>query len=387
MDTITIFVMICLGNLINSALVYTYNRGHFSETIRFHFYSQILFTAAFALFVFEDFLDIPVVMFMANLCVLIGCTNGVFAIMTLTGIYTRAIRKKIILYVVFVTVVHAGMAMLGGNPNYRVVFGTAGLSLLWIFTAYFLLKQKPKSILQTLIGVLAIIVVVSLGIRIHDALDFSVDYLLYTPGVGHTATFISFYAFMILNGSGVLLLAKEKDDERIQFFATRDALTGLYNRRHFFQEAEKTFALANRKKLPFSVLMLDIDFFKNINDTYGHQKGDQVLQEFANTLQHELRQYDIVGRIGGEEFLIYLHDIGKKDAYAAADRLRSLVEKNEAAGIRFTTSIGVYSVDPNAGAPEDFDEIYLRSDLALYEAKNSGRNRVVQKTDQDASVS
>ena len=378
MDTVTIFVMICIGNLVNSVLVYTYNRGHFSETIRFHFYSQVLFTAAFALFVFEDFMDIPVVMFMANLCVLLGCTNGVFAIMTLTGIYTRAIRRKIIAYVAFIIIVHIGMALLGGNPNYRVVFGTAGLSLLWIFTAYFLLKQKNKSLLQTCIGALAVIVVVSLGVRIRDALDFSVDYLLFAPGTGHTATFISFYAFMILSGSGVLLLAKEKDDERIQFYATRDELTGLYNRRHFFQEVEKGFALANRKKLPYSILMLDIDFFKKINDTYGHQKGDQVLQEFAKILQHELRQYDIVGRIGGEEFLIYLHDVDKEAAFAAADRLRSLVEQTEAARIRFTTSIGVYSVDPNDGEAKELDEIYRLSDLALYEAKNTGRNRVVQ---------
>ena len=386
MDTITIFLMIFIGNFISAMLCYTYIKRHSSKVLRFHFFSQIAFTVAFAMFVFEEYMDIDIFMLTANLFILIGCTYGIFAITLLIGNYTREIKRNILVYVVFIGIVHVGMTLFSENSNLRVVVSTAGLSILWIYAAYLLLRQKNKSLLQSLVGMVSVMIVLSLFVRIRHAMDFSVNFMFYDYGLGHTAIFISYYAFMILSGSSILLLEKEKDDEQIRFFATRDELTGLYNRRYFFQEVEKALSLSYRKEMPFSVLMLDIDYFKKINDTFGHQKGDLVLKDFAGILRDELRQHDIIGRIGGEEFLVFLYGLGSGEAYAAAERLRCMVARHDSEGVRFTTSIGIYSAGCSDRDAKSFDEIYHQCDLALYEAKNTGRNRIVQKTSQDTPV-
>ncbi|MGB4657795.1 MAG: GGDEF domain-containing protein [Mobilitalea sp.] len=161
--------------------------------------------------------------------------------------------------------------------------------------------------------------------------------------------------------------------------ATHDELTGIYNRKYFFEEVEKEIGYAKRKKYSFSLLMIDIDHFKNINDTYGHQKGDMVLMEFTKMLFGALRKYDLFGRIGGEEFLIFIQNVSKEEAYIVAEKLRMVIESNDLGGIHYTISIGICSVEPSLSKDINYDDILRQCDLALYEAKNSGRNITVNK--------
>jgi diguanylate cyclase (GGDEF)-like protein/PAS domain S-box-containing protein len=157
-----------------------------------------------------------------------------------------------------------------------------------------------------------------------------------------------------------------------------DYLTSLSNRRHFIAQGEVELSRATRYDTPLSLLMLDIDFFKNVNDTYGHQAGDIVLQALSKICQDTLRQVDIAGRIGGEEFAIILPEATTKDALEVAERLREVVAKTEVAipaglPIHFTVSVGVITLqDKNV----NIDTLLNQADKALYEAKETGRNKV-----------
>ncbi|MCB0119669.1 MAG: diguanylate cyclase, partial [Anaerolineales bacterium] len=172
---------------------------------------------------------------------------------------------------------------------------------------------------------------------------------------------------------------KRVENELIRL-ANVDFLTGLYNRRYFFETAKREFDISSRHKLPLSVIIIDIDTFKKINDTYGHAVGDQALTHLGKLIQHITRKTDIAARYGGEEFTILLTQTDCASACALAERLRHLVVSSpiQVGGysIQLTISIGVSGRD-YIPADENLDQLISRADQALYKAKDDGRNRVV----------
>ncbi len=161
----------------------------------------------------------------------------------------------------------------------------------------------------------------------------------------------------------------------MQQLAATDSLTGLSNRRHFLDLAQAEFARSKRYEHELSILALDIDHFKNVNDTYGHQAGDKVLEAISECCSDLLRTGDIFGRLGGEEFSILLPNANRESAQFTAQRVLDAVaalEVNyEEQVIHFTTSIGIAQVHSST----DLQELMKHSDEALYQAKHNGRNR------------
>jgi diguanylate cyclase (GGDEF)-like protein len=180
--------------------------------------------------------------------------------------------------------------------------------------------------------------------------------------------------------------------EETQWLAIHDSLTGLYNRRHFMLLAEKEFERAKRYGASLSAIMLDIDHFKRVNDSRGHLTGDQVLQQIATICNKNLRSHDLIGRYGGEEFIILLPETsatsqkinslkGTKESEPAktvAERLRKEVERLKLDGLQddfqVTISLGIAEISPQI---EDVEQLIDHADQGLLVAKNSGRNRVV----------
>ena len=171
-----------------------------------------------------------------------------------------------------------------------------------------------------------------------------------------------------------LLAAREALREQ----ATRDALTHLWNRRSILDILERELARSVREGCPVGVVIVDLDHFKNVNDTHGHLAGDAVLQEAARRMQNGVRQYDSIGRYGGEEFLILLPGCDEANSFTQADRLRRLIADREMlvneTSLALTASFGVTSALP--GQSWTSESLIRRADEALYVAKKSGRNRV-----------
>jgi diguanylate cyclase (GGDEF)-like protein len=158
-----------------------------------------------------------------------------------------------------------------------------------------------------------------------------------------------------------------------------DELTGIRNRRGFFGIVNVFGSFARRNQLTVAIMMADIDHFKKINDTYGHAKGDEVLRTVARVLQEKIRPSDVLGRYGGEEFVIYMSQIDPLAARDVAEKLRKAVEETRQDGIGATISIGVSCgvLSMEKEVETALAEHISAADASLYEAKNSGRNRVV----------
>ncbi len=166
--------------------------------------------------------------------------------------------------------------------------------------------------------------------------------------------------------------------EQLFGLATSDALTGMRNRRYFLEGAEAEFSRAKRHSRNLSLLLIDVDHFKEINDTHGHAAGDAALKSLARVCRRSMREVDIVGRIGGEEFAIAMPEAELASARAAAERLRRQIAEEELSfdgkAIRITISVGVSAAEPR---DMSIEQIMRRADQALYQAKGGGRNRVV----------
>lgn len=167
---------------------------------------------------------------------------------------------------------------------------------------------------------------------------------------------------------------------KLRTMVTRDFLTGTGNARHFDAQALVMFKRANREALPLSLLIIDIDFFKQVNDTYGHAAGDAVLKQLVTLLERHARPQDTVSRNGGEEFSLLLADLDIDASIAIAEQIRSGVasypfELPDGTSIQLTISIGVSSFPSHA---KNLNDLVQRADEALYRAKDQGRNRVCE---------
>ena len=199
------------------------------------------------------------------------------------------------------------------------------------------------------------------------------------PGGYASATFIAAGAAALVSSFGFLLLHKERADAEAQRLATMDPLTATYNRRTFHEIAERELARARRAGQPLSIIMVDIDHFRAINEKHGQRVGDEVLQRVADALRSALRKEDMLVRFGGEEFLVLLPEVAGPGAVVVGGRIRKAVaaKEIEVGPHRFplTVSAGV-SARLDEG-PESIDSLIARADEALSLAKRRGRNRVV----------
>jgi diguanylate cyclase (GGDEF)-like protein len=162
--------------------------------------------------------------------------------------------------------------------------------------------------------------------------------------------------------------------DQFEEMAMKDQLTGLFNRHYLIESANHQVARAMRKDCSISLMMVDIDHFKNINDTHGHSVGDAVLIAVATLLKQESRQEDIVARFGGEEFVIFLDDCGTAVAQKIAERIRNRIEESKPSDLLITASIGIAELH---NGKEGFANLVKRADDAMYLAKEKGRNRVI----------
>lgn len=174
-----------------------------------------------------------------------------------------------------------------------------------------------------------------------------------------------------------LIGALKNTQSELEVLATTDALTDLYNRRFFYENAEQEFERSARYQRPLSVIMLDVDHFKRINDTYGHVVGDQILRAIADTIKGSVRNVDLLARFGGEEFIVLLPETGQSEALCLAERILNRVKAcavlHEGKRIATTVSAGIADI---MGSDGNLEDLIRRADAALYQAKEKGRDRI-----------
>ncbi|MCD8140784.1 MAG: diguanylate cyclase [Planctomycetaceae bacterium] len=184
---------------------------------------------------------------------------------------------------------------------------------------------------------------------------------------------------------GAALSALQKSEENFKYLAEHDPLTNLLNRRSFFAQAEVEMARNTIMDNPSCIAVMDVDSFKGFNDTHGHPSGDAALRHIASISQQQLRSNDIMGRLGGEEFIFFFSNVDLEQGRLAAERIRAVIATNpvkvDGRRLPVTASFGVVEVPPGcAGTGNIMDAAMRIADEALYEAKAAGRNRVMVAT-------
>ncbi len=250
-----------------------------------------------------------------------------------------------------------------------LIFGSQCVLILFALLKYNVIgkgKYLMTSGILVLIGVLAI--------RVSNALynpDDITSMLHQTPT--QVLTFFSVFISLILTSNGFVLMIKERADECILMMAMKDRLTGTWNRVRLEEEVQKEIDRSERYGHPASLIMLDLDFFKQINDQFGHRVGDLILKEFCLVVKRCIRTTDILARWGGEEFVVLLPNSGFSQARRLSERIRAAIEKHHFhQGVKITTSIGLSTCQPE----DTLDSWLERADKALYRAKSAGRNCV-----------
>lgn len=196
----------------------------------------------------------------------------------------------------------------------------------------------------------------------------------------------AFYLLMLAGGFGYLLLSRERLQQELARAAVQDSVTEVPNRRAFFNALAPWLALARRPGLPTALIMLDLDRFKRINDSYGHPVGDAVLRAIVEVCKKQLRDSDQIGRMVGVEFAVLLPRTDIAEAVLVAERIRAAIEagavKTERAMINMTASFGVTTIR----ADDSTVSLFKRADQALQAAKQGGRNRVARAAEADAAL-
>jgi len=263
-----------------------------------------------------------------------------------------------------------------------------GARFLWISALQAVMYSVPgailafsrveSSLIQRVTGGIYILCSLAMVARVVSILRNSANAVLPGASSDQTVVFaLLLHPFLLLLSSmAYVLLKKEQLSRSLQVFAETDPLTGLSNRRAFFRLAAEYIRTAALKNDPFSLLMIDIDNFKTINDTHGHSVGDEIIASLAATLRGSIRQTDIACRFGGEEFVILLAGCDPREAFRIAERIRTTAERSEPATVRYTVSIGIAG---ETGGTANLDALIRRADNGMYRAKALGRNRVLQE--------
>ena len=240
---------------------------------------------------------------------------------------------------------------------------------------FYLLVFVAYMISSKMIGLLCTLASIVIILSVNYFVDLQLSQVAINSGILGLiiGSFLSYiYTDKITNYENSLI----QQNSSLSLLASTDYLTGIMNKRMFNEISERYFQTAQKNDLTLTLLLLDLDHFKKVNDTYGHQAGDQLLKRFVKTMESILNKSDIFARIGGEEFAVLLSQMNCDDTYHLAETIRKEIENDfityEGQDIRVTTSIGI---SENRETDTEFEDIFSRADMALYQAKHEGRNK------------
>lgn len=379
LDLMTLLVCLFMWQLFTVLLMVVYRLRYVEEyTSSLFVTAKYLQLAVLLVLLLKDFTDFRLLVPISALLALAGGTlESLALLMLLKGFGHRIEKYYLILFgvsIALVVLLHVTV------PNEQAVIAVTCLSgiLILAYPAYILGVKARETSLQQTMGLLYGVVILALAGQMLEPIYPLLGLNTQASQFLLVFFYLGIYLLMFLGTAGMLLLYREDAFTELERVATYDVLTGILNRRSFVQRARSLIATSAKKKMPYSFLLLDVDHFKSINDTYGHTTGDQVLKELAFIIEQQLGNGDLFGRFGGEEFAVLLHRADETSSDVIAEQMRAAVMGARISGVsqRFTISIGVVTVE--SGERLSLNSLYKLSDNALYQAKKKGRNCVVR---------
>lgn len=355
-DIKTLMLSLLIITVVNILFLVTYNLKHKDDAIKFFIISNSLYIASFAIVVFKKNLFPELIRYIQNIILVFGAIYEFFSVLLTVG-KEKVENKSIFKSFLFVIISFIVCYLISFNV---VRLTTLMILILLLICVYHINKLKKDSFIAQLLVVIYSSFLIVITIRNIAYSSHNSSYII---------TLVGEIVLRVSCTLGILLISREKIDKELLNYANYDGLTNLLNRRTFISESEIFLKSINKKQCVF--LLIDIDFFKRINDTYGHLIGDKILIDFSEFLKSSFKSEDLCGRYGGEEFGVLIKNIGEQEAMDMANRLLLDISKKEIDGINFTVSIGVSIYESG----KTVDDLYKEADVALYKAKHNGRNR------------
>lgn len=381
LDLKTLLVCLLIGNFITVLLVLLYRSSHTKTgTSKLFVTAKLLQLVTLLMLLLKDILDIRFALVMVTLLGVSAATAESVALLKLLGVYSIRIRRFYYTLSAVSATGLGGLYLLQTDASFYTASASMAGILFMLCPAYMLCVKIKGTPLQELMGLFYLVVMLSLMGRAVEVFFAPFPQGGTAAGLLQAFFYTGIYLLALLGTAGFMLLTRELSYAELERVATYDELTGILNRRAFLLRARPLIEAANKEGNPFSFLLVDIDHFKRVNDTFGHDTGDKVLQHFARQIERQLGNGDLFGRFGGEEFAVLLHRADEQESGEVAERMRLSVHHAVIHGVplSYTVSIGIFTVDKNERF--SLNALYKLSDTALYQAKQQGRNRVVRNS-------
>jgi len=381
----TMLVVLILGQLTTGILVISYSARRKSTAVNAFLLSKLFQLAAWIMVVLRVVTPSMVLKTAANGTLFIGVALELIALLILKNSYTKTRKKAYIGLLIVCALVFIAVAASYAAESTRIAAASLVGAVLMAFPVYVLFADGKSSLIQRMVAAFYGVTILFLLFRAYGALTSDITMDLSSSNFLNTGLLILLYLVMLGGSVGFILMDKEKTDLEMLRAASLDGLTNIYNRRNFVMRASQVISLCARKQELISCLLIDIDDFKQINDEHGHYAGDIILIHLADTLKKLLRDYDVFGRYGGDEFSVLLPETDEEESIRIAERLRKAIEDSLVgtdSEIKYTVSIGAATVASDRET--NIETLYKLSDDALYAAKMKGKNRVFHANAQGA---
>lgn len=380
-DVKTLVSVLFWGNMVSVLLVFSYkfstNHDRDKSLLIYFVLAKSFQSAAYFLIFFRWYIPNFFSVNLGNIFLFIGFFWEARAMLNILKEENKVIIKTLFVILMLTVASFNTLVFLLPDSSAWVMLASTCLFILIIIPTLKFFTTKNVSFFKKLVGIFYLFFLLLLMPRAIYA--FFTPMHILTNSFIQTLTFLSLVLLMIFSLSAYLLLMKENSDKLINEMATRDGLTGLSNRRYFMETAERLFERHRRDQATLAIIFFDIDYFKKVNDNYGHAFGDVVIECLGTIIHNSLRSMDLASRYGGEEFVVLLPASGLDTAKIVSERIMGEVAGSDFVqhpGFKFTISGGIM-----VGVPGDTDSLeqYLKQgDHAMYQAKRSGRNKVVE---------
>lgn len=376
MDIKTLMLANMVGNIAVVFFMLAYNRNHLSKVNREHFISQVMFAMAFIFFsagyFWMKFDALSTIL--GNIGMIYGSAFIMISMIKFCDRMTSSLSNKILMFSSIIAILATAFRIIPDFSNLRIGLVTLTIAVYLTVSSVYLLNNKSRSHLQSVIAYAFLFVALTHYYRTWEAFDFSRIYTIDTPHIGHSLVMIGMYIYLIISGSGVVLISKEASDEKLYRAATYDGLTGCLNRQSIVSLAQEIIDNNQASDQVIALVMVDIDHFKSLNDDYGHDVGDEMLIRFTNTIKDNLKPEDLLGRYGGDEFILLMRDESCELIQSRCEAIRHAIEISGYESIYYTATFGVACL--TSDIKFDFDHFAKVADHALYKAKSKSRNAV-----------